>query len=69
VRKNLTKKRLRESELKALLRKQGVHSFHEVSTAILEADGTLSITRMNELTHHSAQENDSVRVDLTKPNI
>ncbi|MBP9673656.1 MAG: DUF421 domain-containing protein [Bacteriovoracaceae bacterium] len=46
IKKNLFKERLRESELMALLRKQGVHNLHEISTAILEADGTLSITKI-----------------------
>ncbi len=45
VGKHLQREHLRESELKTLLRKQGVHDFHEVESAILEADGTLSITR------------------------
>ncbi len=46
--KNMSKERLRESELKALLRKQGVHNLAEVETAILEADGTFSITKKAE---------------------
>lgn len=46
--KNLARERLSESELRALLRKQGVHQLHEVQTAILEADGTLSITKMGD---------------------
>ena len=43
--KNLASELMRESELKALLRKQGIRDVHEIETAILEADGTLSITR------------------------
>lgn len=37
------------TELKTLLRKQGVHDLREIETAILEADGTLSVTKINEL--------------------
>lgn len=46
--KNLARERLRESELKSLLRKQGVHDLREVETAILEADGTFTITKKSE---------------------
>jgi uncharacterized membrane protein YcaP (DUF421 family) len=48
VQPHMAKERLSRSELQALLRKQGVHTFKEVQTAILEADGTLSITRVGE---------------------
>jgi len=41
--KNLARELMRESELKALLRKQGIHDLREIETAILEADGTLSV--------------------------
>lgn len=47
--KNLARELMRESELKTLIRKQGIHDMHEIETAILEADGTLSITRANAL--------------------
>ncbi len=45
IEKNLTKERLSESELKVLLRKQGVHDIQDISTAVLEADGSLSIMK------------------------
>lgn len=45
VHKHLARERMSESELKAMLRKQGLHNVHEIETGILEADGTLSITR------------------------
>ena len=45
VRQHMIKERLNERDLRILLRKQGVHTVHEIETAILEADGTLSITR------------------------
>lgn len=47
--KNMSKERLSESELKTLMRKQGVHSFHDVETAVLEADGSLSITKEKDI--------------------
>lgn len=54
VEPHLAHERLNHHELRALLRKQGVHSFDEVHTAILEADGTLSVTRVAELHTHQA---------------
>lgn len=45
IRKHLAAELLSESELKALLRKQGIHRFAEIKTAILEADGTLTVVR------------------------
>ncbi len=50
IHKNLSRERLSESELKTLMRKQGVHSIHDVETAVLEADGSLSITKEKEIT-------------------
>jgi len=44
VEANLKKEFLSHSELKTLLRKQGLHNIANIETAILEADGTLSIT-------------------------
>lgn len=46
---HMAKERLSESELRALLRKQGVHNLHEIQTAILEADGTLSVTKTTDI--------------------
>ena len=46
---NLRRERLNESDLKILLRKQGFHSLTEIETAILEADGQLSVFREAEL--------------------
>jgi uncharacterized membrane protein YcaP (DUF421 family) len=48
VSKNLARERLSIKELRVLLRKQGVHEIHEINAAVLEADGTLSITRIGE---------------------
>jgi len=46
--KNLAKERMTHHELRTLLRKQGLHNIAEIQTAILEAEGTLSVTRMAE---------------------
>lgn len=45
IRHNLEREWLTESELRALLRKHGVQEFKEIDNAILEADGSLSISR------------------------
>jgi uncharacterized membrane protein YcaP (DUF421 family) len=42
--KNLEKELLSDGELRTLLRKQGFHHLEDIQTAILEADGTVSIT-------------------------
>ena len=44
IQKNMARELLSEEELKTLLRKQGFHKISEIKVAILEADGTLSIT-------------------------
>ncbi len=48
ITKNLNHERLSEAELRTLLRKQGIHNIHEIETAVLEADGTLSLTKSSE---------------------
>lgn len=49
IQKALKKELLSTTELRTLLRKQGVHAFVEVKSAVLEADGTLSIIRKSDL--------------------
>jgi uncharacterized membrane protein YcaP (DUF421 family) len=44
IHKHLARELMRESELRTLLRKQGIHDLHDIETAILEADGTLSVS-------------------------
>ncbi len=46
IEKHLKGERLSESELKTLLRKQGVHDINKIQNAILESDGTLSLTKL-----------------------
>jgi uncharacterized membrane protein YcaP (DUF421 family) len=46
---NLKHERLTQSELRTLLRKQGVHDLEEIHSAILEADGSLSVIKENDL--------------------
>ena len=48
VTKALARDQMNEYELKTLLRKQGIHDLRTVETAVLEADGTLSVTRRTE---------------------
>lgn len=43
--RHLAKERMTEAELRIMLRKQGIHHMNEIESAILEADGTLSLTR------------------------
>lgn len=45
VKGSLHKERITEAELKTMLRKQGIHSLNEIHSAILEADGVLSVTK------------------------
>jgi uncharacterized membrane protein YcaP (DUF421 family) len=52
--KNLDREQLTNSDLKILLRKQGVHDLAEIKTAILEADGSLSVTKVDDKLHSSA---------------
>jgi uncharacterized membrane protein YcaP (DUF421 family) len=46
---SMEKELLSAGELKTLLRKQGFHQICDIQTAILEADGTLSISGKNSL--------------------
>ncbi|MBU6152845.1 MAG: DUF421 domain-containing protein [Bdellovibrionales bacterium] len=48
IKPHLEKEKLTHEELVTLLRRQGVHKIHEVELAILESDGSLSVT----LNHH-----------------
>lgn len=49
VKDSLKHERLTISELTTLLRKQGFHSYSEIHSAVLEADGTLSVIREDEV--------------------
>jgi uncharacterized membrane protein YcaP (DUF421 family) len=49
ISKNLAQELLTPTDLKILLRKQGVHSFAEVASGVLESDGSLSILKINEV--------------------
>jgi uncharacterized membrane protein YcaP (DUF421 family) len=46
---NLEKELLNPRELKIMLRRQGIHDLSEVSQAVLESDGQLSIIKKSEL--------------------
>ena len=49
---NMRKELLNTYELKALLRRQGIHSIDEIENAVLENDGNLSITKVAEVRNH-----------------
>jgi len=48
IKKNLDKELLSVHELKAILRRQGIHDLSEVHAAILESNGFVSVTKMGE---------------------
>jgi uncharacterized membrane protein YcaP (DUF421 family) len=56
LKKNMKLERLHEADLRILLRKQGIHNYAEISSAILESDGTLSVTKINDLANDSQKE-------------
>ncbi len=45
---NLRRELISHSELKTMLRKQGIHRMADVDSAILESDGTLTVERKEE---------------------
>lgn len=51
---HLKRELLSVHELKALLRKQGVHDIADIEEAVLESDGFISITRKSEIAAPSA---------------
>ncbi|MBI3542287.1 MAG: DUF421 domain-containing protein [Deltaproteobacteria bacterium] len=48
VAKNLARERITPSELRSLLRRQGIHRVEDVHSAILEPSGILSVVRVDE---------------------
>ena len=48
IAKNLKHELMSEDDLTVMLRKQGIHSLADVQDAVLEADGKLSITHVND---------------------
>lgn len=51
IRRNMEREQLNDTDLKVLLRKHGVVDFRDVDNAILEADGSLSVTRKGSPDH------------------
>lgn len=49
IQKNLDKELLSVHELKALLRRQGIHDLSEIHVAILESNGFISVTKVDEV--------------------
>jgi uncharacterized membrane protein YcaP (DUF421 family) len=60
IKKNIERERLSETEVKTMLRKQGIQTCHDIAVGILEADGTLSVTRINEHPTHLEESPQSV---------
>jgi uncharacterized membrane protein YcaP (DUF421 family) len=54
--KHMAKERLTPQDLSTLLRKQNVHHLSEIRNAILEADGTLTVTKCREKEDGEAEE-------------
>jgi uncharacterized membrane protein YcaP (DUF421 family) len=48
IRSAMDRERLNDADLKVLLRKHGIHDFASIDEVILEADGSLSVTRKDE---------------------
>ena len=48
ITKNLASERLTPNDLSILLRKQGIHKISELDSAVLESDGSLSVSRLVE---------------------
>lgn len=48
LQKNLEREFLSVHEMRALLRRQGIHDLSDIHAAILESNGFISVTRMNE---------------------
>lgn len=46
---NLEKELLSPHELKTILRRQGIHDINEVASAILESNGSVSVTKKSEI--------------------
>ena len=55
IEESMKRERIARIDLATLLRKQGIHHFHEVYTAILESDGSLSVTKISEHLNESAR--------------
>lgn len=53
---NLHKELLSLYELKAILRRQGIHDISDIHAAILESDGVVSVTHMSEVAHDKTDE-------------
>lgn len=57
---NLRKELLSQYELKAILRRQGIHDISDIHAAILESDGVVSVTRMSEVNHNGKKDDQSM---------
>ncbi|MHB1456122.1 MAG: DUF421 domain-containing protein [Armatimonadota bacterium] len=57
---NLRKELLSHDELKAILRRQGIHDISDIHAAILESDGDVSVTHMSEMNYNGKKDDQSV---------
>jgi uncharacterized membrane protein YcaP (DUF421 family) len=48
IKKHLNRERMTESEMRVLMRRQGVHHVSEVALAVLESDGSFTIVKQEE---------------------
>ena len=55
--KNLDRELLNVHELKAILRRQGIHDISDIHAAILESDGYISVTKKSEQNHNQTNGN------------
>lgn len=53
IKQNLDKELLNEHELKAILRRQGIHDISDIHAAILESDGYISVSKRSEQEHRN----------------
>lgn len=58
---NLDKELLSNRELRALLRRQGVHDLRDIHAAILESDGFISVTKNNDVSNHRPESDSTPR--------
>lgn len=59
LKQNLKKELLSVYELRAILRRQGVHDISDVYAAILESDGVVSVTRKSEINRNVSKNDES----------
>ncbi|MFA6666371.1 MAG: YetF domain-containing protein [Armatimonadota bacterium] len=59
IQKNMEKELMNQRDIKIILRRQGIHEFQDVAEAVLESDGSVSVTRKSDLIHEHPADNAS----------